>query len=365
MKHYILPYIIILFCSIITTSCNHNSHEGFSINFKFENVPDCNIYVTENTPDTKNFFADTIVFNNGKAIYKGSVKYPQMTNFSFFKGEDKFLGNISLLLDNENNIEITGKSIKEAIIKNSPCHEKFIAITKDIENYTNKLNEINNKRKSLENDSLQNIYERTKDSLLYHFIKQPDYTKNNVYPYFIYSNFLNETDRLEKALKPFENVATTNGYIKEAQKELSRQKRSAIGEQAYDFILNDIYGKQYKLSDYKGKYILLEFSASWCGWCKKEIPFLKQIYDKQKNNQEFAILTINLDEKKETWENDVKKDNLPWPVISDLKAFKSEVAQAFNIHGIPMIYLIDKNGRIIDKGLRGEKMIEKIETLFK
>ena len=98
---------------------------------------------------------------------------------------------------------------------------------------------------------------------------------------------------------------------------------------------------------------------------KKEIPFLKQIYDKQKNNQEFAILTINLDEKKETWENDVKKDNLPWSVISDLKAFKSEVAQAFNIHGIPMIYLIDKNGRIIDKGLRGEKMIEKIETLFK
>ena len=121
----------------------------------------------------------------------------------------------------------------------------------------------------------------------------------------------------------------------------------------------------YSLSDYQGKYLLVEFSSSWCGWCKKEIPFLQKVFEEHKNNQEFAMITISMDDIKEIWVEHVKKEKLPWPVISDLKAFKGETAQAFNVQGIPMIFLIDKKGKILMKGLRGEDMVNKLREILK
>ena len=130
-----------------------------------------------------------------------------------------------------------------------------------------------------------------------------------------------------------------------------------------DFALEDLEGNVYKLSDYRGKYVLLEFSASWCGWCKLEIPFLETVY-KNTQGKNFVMFTINLDDERGKWEEDVKHDNLPWKVISDLKAFESPVAKNYNVSGIPMIYLIDPEGKIKEKGLRREEMIEYINTLF-
>ena len=122
-------------------------------------------------------------------------------------------------------------------------------------------------------------------------------------------------------------------------------------------------GNTYKLSDYRGKYVLLEFSASWCGWCKLEIPFLETVY-KNTQGKNFVMFTIYLDSERGKWEEDVKHYNLPWKVISDLKAFESPVAKSYNVSGIPMIYLIDPEGKIKEKGLRREEMIEYINALF-
>ena len=105
-------------------------------------------------------------------------------------------------------------------------------------------------------------------------------------------------------------------------------------------------------------------SASWCGWCKLEIPYLKTVYENTKGKN-FVMFTVNMDEDREKWEKDVKEYNLPWPVVSDLKAYSGPVAQNYHVKGIPMIYLIDPEGKIMARDLRREPMIEYINKLFK
>lgn len=139
---------------------------------------------------------------------------------------------------------------------------------------------------------------------------------------------------------------------------------TTVGSQAIDFSQPDANGKVYKLSDFKGKYIMLEFWASWCGPCRIESPNLVRAYQKYKNKN-FTIMAISLDKKREDWLNAVEKDKIPYLQLSDLKGPQvSEVAISYGIQTIPESYIIDPEGKIIAKNLRGEDLNKKLAELF-
>lgn len=136
-----------------------------------------------------------------------------------------------------------------------------------------------------------------------------------------------------------------------------------VGEQAPDFNLPQPDGSLFSLSNLRGKYVLIDFWASWCAPCRRENPRVVAMYEKYKSKN-FEILGVSLDDKREAWQQAIEKDKLTWKHVSDLRGWESEAARIYNVTAIPMTYLIDPNGVIIAKGLRGEELEKKLGELL-
>ena len=145
--------------------------------------------------------------------------------------------------------------------------------------------------------------------------------------------------------------------------QLEALKKTAIGQVAPDIELTTPDGKKVKPSDFRGKYLLLDFWASWCMPCRRENPNVVRMYKKYKDKG-FEILGISLDRDKNKWIQAIKSDGLVWHHGSDLKGWQSEAAKLYGVSSIPNTFLLDKEGRIIAKGLRGPTLEQKLKELL-
>lgn len=143
-------------------------------------------------------------------------------------------------------------------------------------------------------------------------------------------------------------------------------KRRQAGAKATDFTQNDLNDKPFTLSSLRGKYVLVDFWASWCGPCRAENPNVVKAYNELKSKN-FEIVGVSLDYPggKAAWAEAVRKDGLPWIHVSDLKGWKNEVAVMYGINSVPQNILINPQGIIIAKNLRGEDLTEKLKALIK
>ena len=178
-----------------------------------------------------------------------------------------------------------------------------------------------------------------------------------------YSGWLT-IEQLETLCKRMDASLQDSYYLTILRKYITKERKVATGKLAINFTAKDLNGKEHSLSDFQGKYIFLEFSASWCSWCKKEIPFIRKAYETLKDKN-IVFITLMMDDKRERWVSDVEKYNIEWLNLSDLKGIRnSEIAKDYNVSAIPASFVINPDGIIIDRDLRGERILSTLKEYF-
>ena len=171
-----------------------------------------------------------------------------------------------------------------------------------------------------------------------------------------FSAYLTISEKLKKEWSSFSQAKNFIAFV-------DKLKNTAIGQPAPEISLPNPDGQIVKLSSMKGKYVLVDFWAKWCGPCRQENPNVVRVYNKYKDKG-FTVYGVSLDRTKEDWLKAIKEDNLTWTHVSDLKFWQSEAARTYGITGIPFSILLDPNGVIIAKNLRGAALENKLAEIF-
>lgn len=262
---------------------------------------------------------------------------------------------------------------KHSDVSGTPENDAMLAFQKEIRALREEQKKLEADLKSEEEEEVKRAAETKYDEFDYQIAdKAYSYIKQNINNLtsakllvdFRYElNEEQQNDIVASASEEFKKVPGVQKLIDH----LEVLKKVAVGQKFTDFEMADIKGKTHKLSEFVGNgknIVLIDFWASWCPPCRRDMPNLVDVY-KEFKGKGFEIVGISLDSKKEAWEKGIKDLNITWTQLSDLKGWKNGGAALYGVNSIPHTVLVDKDGTIIAKGLHGKEVAEKLRELLK
>lgn len=320
--------------------------------------------------DGKYITEDSAKILQGKFELKGKTDLPEMRIISL--GPQQVVAQFFA----ENGaiyVKINTDSVNMAGIKGSKSNEEFSILTREIMNNSRETQVIQNKFMEAQQKRDEQGVKQAQADYQAMIENQKVYVKNFIHenrkstvsPFAALMQFSQEmtAHEIDTLINFFDPSIQKSIYIAELKKIADRLRITEIGATAPDFTLNTPEGTALSLSSLKGKIVLIDFWASWCKPCRLENPNVVLLYNQYKDKG-FDILGISLDKEKGAWVKAIADDKLTWHHVSDLKFWQSDVAVKYGVQAIPFTLLLDKEGKIIGKNIRGEALGKKLRELF-
>ncbi len=350
-----------------------NQTKSYTISGKIEGLQQGKVYLSSNDSGTE--LLDSTLVNEGKFSFKGNIDEPtfytlkiadmQRAQMGFFLegGKISIKGNKDSLYK----AEVTGSKSndqwkewgiawRKIATQAGPMYQRLDSATQK-----GKVKASPEERKIFD-DGMKYLNDQTGEAVIAFIAKYP---QSSLGPFIIYDRFISypNPEMQTKTFSFLGEAAKNSLYGKKITEYRRIAAKTGIGATP-DFAVADVSGKMVKLSDLRGKYVLVDFWASWCVPCRKENPNVVKAY-RDYNDKGFEIVGISLDTKKDLWLKAIEKDSLTWSHVSDLKGWESGVVKEFGVTEVPTNFLVDRNGKVIANNLREEPLHEKLKELFK
>ena len=372
MKHFLFISLIAL---LSTCKSKEHSGEGFSVTGKVTNVsPGATVYLEEVLDNQFVKRDSTTISKDSSFLFKGTLTEPSF--YRVLLDNNQF---VYLVLDNQENVNIKfsgnpniGNSYTVKGSKQNDYLQEMNFLEASFQEQTKELSELHLAASKKKDSAGKLDAELRYETLIQNYKKQYqnffDTAQTSIVVLMIINStpcisFDDDIAYLEKVALRYKKELPNSKYTKQFIMRVAAARKVAVGSIAPDFTLPMFDQSPLQLSSLRGKVVLVDFWASWCGPCRDENPNVVRVYNDYKDKG-FEILGVSLDNDPEDWQMAIKKDKLQWKHVADLKGWDSEVVKKYSISGIPFTMLLDKDGKIIAKNLRGELLREKLKEVL-
>jgi len=372
-KYFVLLTVLIS----IAAHAQQKKQNQFVLKGTILNAAKQQIYLEEARSVSNTKYKDsTFTDADGHFSFTGSIPDPRLFNL-MIKGRNRMMDIANFFIENNSMIYLTGNtdSLYKAKImgsKEQALVDEFApAFNKNLASFTANLYKPYNEARA-KNDSVAMLREgKIADRKVIDTVSAMISSFVNLHPSSAFSL------ELVEMLMKYSRISTADSLMQmvdrtpagkyalglKLRQSLNIQRSLVVGAMAPDFRQPDTAGRNVALSSLRGKYVLIDFWASWCGPCREENPNLLNAYQKYKDKN-FTVLAISLDKDRKSWIKAIKEDKLPWEQLSDLKGFDNAAGKLYAVGAIPTNYLIDPTGKVITSNLRGEELEKKLAEIL-
>lgn len=371
--------------SLVFLAACAGNHTNFTVEGKFGTLSaPAKIYLIY---DAGEQMVDSAIFDNGKFRLRGFTEGPARARLAVdYTGESGMQHAIDhgrvlpLFIEKGRTVVNSPDSLHHASIENSPINDQFKAFTEAIGGSMSDLS-LALQRKYMEATPeekrdpafVPGLNDWFHEQIRLRDEREIEFARNNPSSFFSVIGLSDasvmdmDPERIEPIFLAIDEKMRNTAEGKALAGRIAAAQATRIGGVAPDFTQNTPDGRAVSLSDFRGKYLLLDFWASWCGPCRHEnCTVVVKAYAKYKDRG-FEVLGVSLDDQnsKKAWMQAIAADSLTWANVSDLKGMDNEAAKLYGIQAVPQTFILDPRGVIVAKNLRGEKLFEFLDGVLK